>query len=96
MAVRLILFFLFSSFFFHFPFLQFQAGGFDAIFCIVLSDEARQGVETVWAGFKEMSVGPLLCKESTKGGLLVELGAGHGGDNSVSEQSATVQRLLQL
>ncbi|KAK3822852.1 MAG: Phosphomevalonate kinase [Benniella sp.] len=72
------------------------AGGFDAIFCIVLSDEAKQGVEAVWSGFKEMSVGPLLCKGSTKGGLLVELGAGHGGDNSFSEQSATVQRLLQL
>lgn len=72
-------------------FFPFQAGGFDAIFCIVLSDESRKGVEAVWSGFKEMSVGPLLCKESVEGGLLVE-----SNDKPFSEQSATVQRLLQL
>ncbi|KAG0324859.1 phosphomevalonate kinase [Dissophora globulifera] len=62
------------------------AGGFDAIFCIVLSDDARKGVETVWANFTEMSVGPLLCNESTEGGLLVE----------THEESLAVQRLSQL
>ncbi|KAF9375189.1 phosphomevalonate kinase [Podila verticillata] len=49
------------------------AGGFDAIFCIVLSDDSRKGVENVWSNFKEMSVGPLLCTESIEGGLVVEL-----------------------
>ncbi|KAF9107825.1 phosphomevalonate kinase [Mortierella sp. GBA35] len=72
------------------------AGGFDAIFCIVLSDESRRGVEGVWSDFKEMSVGPLLCQESVEGGLVVELGHGHGEDKPVSEQTPAVQRLLQL
>ncbi|KAF9913652.1 phosphomevalonate kinase [Lobosporangium transversale] len=49
------------------------AGGYDAIFCIVLSDESRKAVESVWSGFKEMNVGPLLCKESVEGGLVMEL-----------------------
>ncbi|KAF9584480.1 phosphomevalonate kinase, partial [Lunasporangiospora selenospora] len=49
------------------------AGGFDAIFCIVLSEESRRGVEERWSLFKEMSVGPLLCKESVEGGLVLEL-----------------------
>lgn len=53
--------------------LQKIAGGFDAIFCIVLSDKSRNGVENVWSNFKEMSVGPLLCTESIDGGLVVEL-----------------------
>ncbi|KAF9347280.1 phosphomevalonate kinase [Mortierella sp. AD094] len=56
------------------------AGGFDAIFCIVLSDESRKSVESVWSNFKEMSVGPLLCKESLDGGLVVELGQGQSHD----------------
>ncbi|KAF9098824.1 phosphomevalonate kinase [Mortierella sp. AM989] len=56
------------------------AGGFDAIFCIVLSDESRKAVENVWSNFKEMSVGPLLCKESVDGGLVVELGHGQSHD----------------
>ncbi|KAG0375468.1 phosphomevalonate kinase [Mortierella sp. AD032] len=72
------------------------AGGFDAIFCIVLSDESRKGVEGVWSGFQEMSVGPLLCQESEEGGLVVELGHGHGDNKPLSEQTPTVQRLLQL
>ncbi|KAI8357748.1 phosphomevalonate kinase [Mortierella sp. GBAus27b] len=62
------------------------AGGFDAIFCIVLSEESRRHVEAVWSGFTEMSVGPLLCKESVEGGLVVES----------NNESAAVQRLLQL
>ncbi|KAF9132361.1 phosphomevalonate kinase [Mortierella sp. 14UC] len=72
------------------------AGGFDAIFCIVLSDESRKRVEGVWSGFQEMSVGPLLCQESVEGGLVVELGYGHGDGKTLSEQTPTVQRLLQL
>ncbi|KAF9924962.1 phosphomevalonate kinase [Linnemannia zychae] len=72
------------------------AGGFDAIFCIVLSEESRKGVENVWSGFQEMSVGPLLCQESVEGGLVVELGQGHGDDKPFLAQPLTVQRLLQL
>ncbi|KAF9150123.1 phosphomevalonate kinase [Linnemannia schmuckeri] len=72
------------------------AGGYDAIFCIVLSDESRKGVEGVWSGFQEMSVGPLLCQESVEGGLVVELGHGHGDDRPLSKHTPTVQRLLQL
>ncbi|KAG0259878.1 phosphomevalonate kinase [Mortierella polycephala] len=72
------------------------AGGFDAIFCIVLSEESRKGVEAVWSKFAEMSVGPLLCQESVEGGLVLELGKGAGDDKQVSEQSRIVQSLLQL
>ncbi|KAG0361390.1 phosphomevalonate kinase [Gamsiella multidivaricata] len=72
------------------------AGGFDAIFCIVLSEESRKGVESVWSNFKEMSVGPLLCKESAEGGLLLELSQDHGNNKPIRNQSTVVQRLLQL
>ncbi|GJJ77801.1 phosphomevalonate kinase [Entomortierella parvispora] len=69
------------------------AGGFDAIFCIVLSDAAREAVAGVWSGFEEMSVGPLLCTESVDGGLVVELSESVA---TTQTHSATVQRLLSL
>ncbi|KAF8940917.1 Phosphomevalonate kinase [Dissophora ornata] len=71
------------------------AGGFDAIFCIVLSEKSRKEVERVWSDFKEMSVGPLLCKESAEGGLLVVLGQ-HDDSKPAADHSAIVQRLAQL
>ncbi|KAJ3166941.1 phosphomevalonate kinase [Geranomyces variabilis] len=43
------------------------AGGFDAIFCIALSEAAREHVETVWQGWTEMAVAPLLARESSAG-----------------------------
>ncbi|KAJ3154531.1 phosphomevalonate kinase [Geranomyces michiganensis] len=43
------------------------AGGFDAIFCIALSDAARTNVETVWQKWTEMAVAPLLARESSAG-----------------------------
>ncbi|KAF9412511.1 phosphomevalonate kinase [Podila epigama] len=71
------------------------AGGFDAIFCIVLSEESRKGVENVWSNFKEMSVGPLLCTESVQGGLVVELY--QDAEPSTGESnSQVVHRLLAL
>jgi phosphomevalonate kinase len=43
------------------------AGGFDAIFCIVISEEAKHGVEGVWQRWEEMSIGPLLAQEDFVG-----------------------------
>ncbi|TPX58081.1 phosphomevalonate kinase [Powellomyces hirtus] len=43
------------------------AGGFDAIFCIALSDAAREQVEGVWKSWTEMAVAPLLSRESNAG-----------------------------
>ncbi|TPX35407.1 phosphomevalonate kinase [Synchytrium endobioticum] len=40
------------------------AGGYDAIFVILVSDGARNGVETVWAATTVMNVGPLLATAS--------------------------------
>ncbi|KAI1320614.1 phosphomevalonate kinase [Mortierella claussenii] len=67
------------------------AGGFDAIFCIVLSDESRRAVETVWSNFTEMNVGPLLCKESVEGGLVVELGSQEPGQHHETERDLPEQ-----
>lgn len=47
--------------------LTLTAGGYDAIFCIVLSADAARGVERVWQSWTEMSVGPLLAKEDFVG-----------------------------
>ncbi|KAH6562229.1 hypothetical protein BASA50_004868 [Batrachochytrium salamandrivorans] len=43
------------------------AGGYDAIYCIVLSDVARDGVCKVWHSWTEMEVVPLLQGESQNG-----------------------------
>ncbi|ORX99251.1 Phosphomevalonate kinase [Basidiobolus meristosporus CBS 931.73] len=43
------------------------AGGFDAIFCIALSDSVQSEVFRVWQDWKEMSVSPLLTEKSTLG-----------------------------
>ncbi|RUS15435.1 ribosomal protein S5 domain 2-type protein [Endogone sp. FLAS-F59071] len=43
------------------------AGGYDAIFCIVLSADAAREVERVWQSWTEMSVGPLLAQEDFVG-----------------------------
>ncbi|RUS30507.1 hypothetical protein BC938DRAFT_479303 [Jimgerdemannia flammicorona] len=43
------------------------AGGFDAIFCVVLSADAARGVERVWEDWREMSVSPLLAREDSVG-----------------------------
>ncbi|CAO3686507.1 unnamed protein product [Umbelopsis ramanniana] len=49
------------------------AGGFDAIFCITLSDEARAQVEEVWRTWSEMSVGPLLASEDSNGARIEDI-----------------------
>ncbi|KAI7859009.1 ribosomal protein S5 domain 2-type protein [Circinella umbellata] len=43
------------------------AGGYDAIYCIVLSEKAKETVRNVWSSWKEMSVGPLLAQADNKG-----------------------------
>ncbi|CAG8565348.1 9509_t:CDS:2 [Ambispora gerdemannii] len=43
------------------------AGGFDAIFCITISQAAIDGIERVWNTWEEMSVAPLLTRASSKG-----------------------------
>ncbi|KAL1917411.1 uncharacterized protein VTP21DRAFT_3804 [Calcarisporiella thermophila] len=43
------------------------AGGYDAIFCVVIGEEPRQAVEQVWRSWKEMRVCPLLAQESDSG-----------------------------
>ncbi|KAG0242978.1 phosphomevalonate kinase [Actinomortierella wolfii] len=72
------------------------AGGFDAIFCIVLSNESRQAVEKIWAEFTEMSVGPLLCSESTEGGLVLEYASDDSESSQTQRLSPSVQRLFEL
>lgn len=49
------------------------AGGYDAIFCIVLSKEAKQGVFKVWESWKELCVGPLLSQADSNGVTSVTL-----------------------
>ena len=43
------------------------AGGYDAIYCIVLSEKAKDTVRNVWSSWKEMNVGPLLAQADNKG-----------------------------
>ncbi|KAJ2962146.1 hypothetical protein NQZ79_g2610 [Umbelopsis isabellina] len=43
------------------------AGGYDAIFCIALSEEGSSQVEQVWQSWSEMNVGPLLASEDSNG-----------------------------
>ncbi|KAI9490158.1 ribosomal protein S5 domain 2-type protein [Zychaea mexicana] len=43
------------------------AGGYDAIYCIVLSEKAKESVRKVWSSWTEMSVGPLLAQADNKG-----------------------------
>lgn len=49
------------------------AGGYDAIFCIVLSNESKHGVRKVWESWKELSVGPLLSQADSNGVTSVTL-----------------------
>ncbi|KAJ3072410.1 phosphomevalonate kinase [Rhizoclosmatium hyalinum] len=49
------------------------AGGFDAIFVLVVGKENRVGVEKVWAGWKESKVGPLLATADSGAGLRREI-----------------------
>ncbi|KAJ1969104.1 phosphomevalonate kinase [Dispira parvispora] len=47
------------------------AGGYDAIFCVILGDASAKQVESVWNEWKDMNVSPLLVEES-KGGVRLE------------------------
>ncbi|KAJ2226978.1 phosphomevalonate kinase [Coemansia sp. RSA 1722] len=43
------------------------AGGYDAIFCVTLGQEASSAVADMWAKWTEMSVGPLLANQASSG-----------------------------
>ncbi|KAI9302541.1 hypothetical protein BJ944DRAFT_242258, partial [Cunninghamella echinulata] len=43
------------------------AGGYDAIFCIVLSEEAKDGVHRIWEQWSLCNVSPLLCQADSTG-----------------------------
>ncbi|KAG1146192.1 hypothetical protein G6F37_004856 [Rhizopus arrhizus] len=43
------------------------AGGYDAIFCIVISERAKRDVRALWKSWKELSVGPLLSEADSNG-----------------------------
>ncbi|KAJ1648635.1 phosphomevalonate kinase [Coemansia erecta] len=43
------------------------AGGYDAIFCVTLGQEASAAVADMWAKWTEMSVGPLLANQASSG-----------------------------
>lgn len=43
------------------------AGGYDAIFCIVLSEESKTQVRQVWKSWTKLSVGPLLSQADSNG-----------------------------
>lgn len=45
----------------------FAAGGYDAIFCIVISQDAKAQVHSLWQSWKELNVGPLLAQADDKG-----------------------------
>lgn len=45
----------------------FAAGGYDAIFCIVISEDAKLRVRSLWQSWKELNVGPLLAQADDKG-----------------------------
>ena len=47
------------------------AGGFDAIFCIVLSEDAKHRVESLWQTWKPINIVPLIQTEANEG-ILVE------------------------
>ncbi|GAA5811687.1 hypothetical protein MFLAVUS_005128 [Mucor flavus] len=49
------------------------AGGYDAIFCIVLSNHSKHLVRKVWESWKELSVGPLLSHADSNGVTSVSL-----------------------
>ena len=52
------------------------AGGYDAIFCIVLSERAKVGVRKLWAEWTELSVGPLLARaDVSQGAMEVDINA---------------------
>lgn len=54
------------------------AGGYDAIFCIVLSEKSKRGVRLVWESWKELCVGPLLSQADSHGVTCVEMSSVHG------------------
>ncbi|KAG2206315.1 hypothetical protein INT47_007329, partial [Mucor saturninus] len=49
------------------------AGGYDAIFCIVLSNQSKHAVRKVWESWKDLSVGPLLSQADSNGVTSVSL-----------------------
>ncbi|KAJ2747539.1 phosphomevalonate kinase [Coemansia sp. BCRC 34301] len=51
------------------------AGGYDAIFCVTLSQAASHAVEGVWSSWEEMSVGPLLANQASGGVRTLDIGA---------------------
>ncbi|GBC09345.1 hypothetical protein RclHR1_08790006 [Rhizophagus clarus] len=49
------------------------AGGYDAIFCIGLGNTFSSQIEKLWDSWEEMSVGPLLSRESSKGYMIEQI-----------------------
>ncbi|KAI8987155.1 ribosomal protein S5 domain 2-type protein [Pilobolus umbonatus] len=49
------------------------AGGYDAIFCLVVSEKAKEEVYHVWEHWKELNVGPLLAHSDSNGVTIEEL-----------------------
>ena len=54
------------------------AGGYDAIFCIVISEEAKLKVRSLWQSWTELNVGPLLAQADDKGMEAVALESVNG------------------
>ena len=48
------------------------AGGFDAVFVVVLGDETRAALESAWAQTPDIHVCPLILDEDSRGGVLIE------------------------
>ncbi|RIA82680.1 phosphomevalonate kinase [Glomus cerebriforme] len=49
------------------------AGGYDAIFCIGIGNSFSSQIEKLWNSWEEMSVGPLLSRESSKGYMIEQI-----------------------
>ena len=40
-----------------------KSGGYDAIFCLTIGDEAATKVQTFWTTYPDANVTPLVCRE---------------------------------
>ncbi|KAI8992041.1 Phosphomevalonate kinase [Mycotypha africana] len=49
------------------------AGGYDAIFCIVLSNKSKKQIFELWESWKELTVGPLLSRSDSDGLTTVDI-----------------------
>ncbi|CAI2170126.1 17748_t:CDS:2 [Funneliformis geosporum] len=67
------------------------AGGYDAIFCIGIGDAFNTRIEKLWNSWEEMSVGPLLSKESSKGYMIEQISEVSGLSKYLNRETLPVK-----